>query len=99
MEANEEGHSGEAALSRKSIALNAQEEIHHLCGRLKAASRVGGMGGGTLFEEEEISNRMSRLEAYLLLLQGVEGSRLVQKGKCLYFRKGKSLFMKISYAM
>ena len=79
MEANEEGQGGEASLTRKSIALNAQEEIHHLCGRLKAASRVGGMGGGTLFEEEEIGSRMSRLEAYLMLLRGVEGSRLVEK--------------------
>ena len=83
MEANEKG---DAALSRKSIALNAQEEIYHLCGRLKAASRVPGMGGGTLFEEEEIRSRMGRLEAYLLLLQGVEGSRLVEKvkGKKIY---------------
>ena len=79
VEANEEGQGGEASLTRKSIALNAQEEIHHLCGRLKAASRVGGMGGGTLFEEEEIGSRMSRLEAYLMLLRGVEGSRLVEK--------------------
>ena len=82
METNEEEsrQSGEAAsLSRKSIALNVQEEIHHLCARLKAASRVGGMGGGTLFEEEEIGSRMSRLEAHLMLLQGVEGSRFAEK--------------------
>ena len=82
VETNEEEsrQSGEAAsLSRKSIALNAQEEIHHLCARLKAASRVGGMGGGTLFEEEEIGSRMSRLEAHLMLLQGVEGSRFAEK--------------------
>ena len=37
------------------------------------------MGGGTLFEEEEIGSRMSRLEAHLMLLQGVEGSRFAEK--------------------
>ena len=78
VEANEESEpGGGATLSRKSIALSAQEEIHQLCGRLRAACRVRGMGGGVLFEEEEIGTRLSRLEASLLLLRRVEGSRLV----------------------